>query len=512
MAGKTNEFREAELLLVSRIQENDGNHRKDMDEAEIKELADSIDQVGLIQPIVVRALKTKKYDYKVVAGSRRLAAFQLLKADHIPATIMKGTEADYEMVQIIENCQRKDVTPVEEFHAFMSLYNRKFSAEDIAAQIGKSVQYVYDRMNITRLCDEAVVALHKNILHISQARELMKVPKEIQSDILKVMAIKSGDEVIDFKPAKDFKQQVFSSYQQDLKNAIFDIAKEDLVPNVPACKDCPFRSHNKTLFFQDYQDDCFNTGCYRKKTIAELGLREKALQGDKFEVVRITQLGWTEEDQEEGYIFYSGVREVPESEVKGGYKVKRMALVFNGTQVGYSYPVYTEAELTEIDKRKSKERDDKSEESDAIRTTKTVVMEKLIFQITEKTASNVKTENTNLVKKVVAHQLWNEANVDDLKQVCKRLKWDAKVENEKVTYKNIDYSNYLEFYEQNIRKIKPEQLTELVNWLALSYCTRGDFNSIIVQEAQASKIDVKKVLDDANKLNKTEVVVNDLTE
>lgn len=509
----TNEFKETELLLVSRIKESETNHRVNVESQELRELRDSIEQVGLIQPVVVKEVKLKKYDYEIVAGSRRFAACKLLKMEHIPGIIMSGSESDFEKVQIIENCQRKDVTPVEEHHAFLSLYKKGMTADDIAVQIGKSRPYVYDRMNVSRLNDEAIVHLHAGLLNMSQARELMKIPKELQEKVLNTMALKNGDAIIEFRPTKDFRQEVFSSYKLDLKNAIFDTEKDDLIPEAPSCKECPFRSADQTLFAHEYDNNCYNRDCNRKKTEAELAVREKQFISQGLEVVKATQMGWHDYDKENEYVFYFQLTEVPEDVIKAGYKVSRMALICNGTQLGESYPVYTEAELEEIRQQRDDNAKANSEQFKLENKTKHKVIQNVIFKLSEKFTSAETPSNPDLVKKMLIHRLWDNSNMDDLKQVCKRLKWtvkDEENENELIDYKKLDYSNYWEFYTLNINKLNSEALTEVINWMMLADAANGEYNYLIMSEATKEKIDLAKILEEENKANKTQVKIEDV--
>ncbi len=145
---------QAELIPVASIAVTKGNPRSRFDKALDAELAASVRQVGVLQPILVR--RTDKGWHELVCGHRRLAAAQAAELVEIPAVIRELTDEQVLEIQIIENLQRSDVHPLDEAEAYRQLHERyKHDVARIAGRVGRSVAYVYDRIRLTALTAEA---------------------------------------------------------------------------------------------------------------------------------------------------------------------------------------------------------------------------------------------------------------------------------------------------------------------------------------------------------------------
>jgi len=138
-----------ELELIS-INPNPYQPRREFEESDLKELADSIGEKGLLQPILVR----KHADgYQIVAGERRFRAFQLLKKSTIPAMVREHiSDRDMMELALVENVQRVQLNPVEEAQAYEQLANAcGLTHDEIAAQMGKSRVAVTNTLRLLKL-------------------------------------------------------------------------------------------------------------------------------------------------------------------------------------------------------------------------------------------------------------------------------------------------------------------------------------------------------------------------
>jgi len=140
-----------ELLLTS-IVPNPRQPRRDFDDAQVKELADSIRSEGLLQPIVVRKVKD---GYELIAGERRFRAFKLIGQKTITARILEASDASSAVLALIENLQRADLNAIDEALGFASLM-RDFSLtqEAVADRLGKPRASIANSVRLLALDNE----------------------------------------------------------------------------------------------------------------------------------------------------------------------------------------------------------------------------------------------------------------------------------------------------------------------------------------------------------------------
>ncbi len=144
------------------LKPNPRNPRRDFSDAELGELADSIRQHGVIQPIVVRPVKGAQDRYEIIAGERRWRASQIAGLHEVPIVPVDVSDSDALEIAIIENVQREDLNAMEEAQGYHALANEfKRSQEEIAKIVGKSRSHVANMMRLTKLPAEvqAYIAL-----------------------------------------------------------------------------------------------------------------------------------------------------------------------------------------------------------------------------------------------------------------------------------------------------------------------------------------------------------------
>ncbi|WP_208823218.1 ParB/RepB/Spo0J family partition protein [Bradyrhizobium neotropicale] len=159
------------------LKANPRNPRRSFADAELRELADSIKQRGVIQPIVVRPVKGAQDRYEIIAGERRWRASQLAGLHEVPIVPIEVNDSDALEMMIIENVQREDLNPMEEaqgYHALASEFKR--SQEDIARDVGKSRSHVANMMRLTKLPAEVQAFIASGELSAGHARALIGVP------------------------------------------------------------------------------------------------------------------------------------------------------------------------------------------------------------------------------------------------------------------------------------------------------------------------------------------------
>ena len=159
------------------LKANPRNPRRSFADTELGELADSIKQRGVIQPIVVRAIKGVQDRFEIIAGERRWRASQLAGLHEVPIVPVDVSESDALEIMIIENVQREDLNAMEEAQGYHALADEfKRSQEDIAKIVGKSRSHVANMMRLTKLPAEVQAYIASGKLSAGHARALIGVP------------------------------------------------------------------------------------------------------------------------------------------------------------------------------------------------------------------------------------------------------------------------------------------------------------------------------------------------
>jgi ParB family chromosome partitioning protein len=159
------------------LKPNPRNPRRDFADTELRELADSIRQHGVIQPIVVRPVRSAQDRFEIIAGERRWRASQIAGLHEVPIVPVDVSDADAIEIAIVENVQREDLNPMEEAQGYHVLAGEfKRSQEDIAKTVGKSRSHVANMMRLTKLPAEVQAYIALGQLSAGHARALIGVP------------------------------------------------------------------------------------------------------------------------------------------------------------------------------------------------------------------------------------------------------------------------------------------------------------------------------------------------
>src|SRR6202161_2453789 len=159
------------------LKPNPRNPRREFSDTELGELADSIRQHGVIQPIVARAVKGAHDRYEIIAGERRWRAAQLAGLHEVPIVPVDVSDSDALEIAIIENVQREDLNAMEEAQGYHALVNEfKRTQDEIAKVVGKSRSHVANMMRLTKLPAEVQAYIALGQLSAGHARALIGVP------------------------------------------------------------------------------------------------------------------------------------------------------------------------------------------------------------------------------------------------------------------------------------------------------------------------------------------------
>lgn len=167
-----------EMLSLDLIDDPAAPMRSELTEASVQELAMSIKQVGLIEPIIVKAVNGR---YEVIAGHRRTLACRLAKLPIVPCHIRVANDEQTEMLKIHENMYRQDIKPADEAKHFDYLITKqKLTPPKIAQLINKSPAYVNDRLNILSYPDFLEEAMNAGHISFSVAKEFSRFDDDKQ--------------------------------------------------------------------------------------------------------------------------------------------------------------------------------------------------------------------------------------------------------------------------------------------------------------------------------------------
>ena len=218
-------------LPIEHLVPNLNQPRKDFSTDELNSLASSIEETGIIQPILVR----KNNDiYEIVAGERRWRAAQIAKIHEVPVLIKELTDEEVVKISIIENIQRVDLNPIEEANSYKQLIQDfGYTQEKVSASLGKSRSYIANSLRLLSLPESIIIFLNEGKLTSGHARALVgvknseflarKIIKESLSvrDIENIVkkGLSQSDNTI--KKITSFKKDVDTlNLEQDLKLAL----------------------------------------------------------------------------------------------------------------------------------------------------------------------------------------------------------------------------------------------------------------------------------------------------
>lgn len=175
---------------VSKIVSNPYQPRREFRQEQIMELAHSIRAEGLLQPIVVRK---KGQQFELIAGERRLRAFQFLKIIKIPARIISASDASSAALALIENLQREGLNPIEEAYGFASLVGDfDLTQEETAERVGKGRATVANALRLLNLSEKIQGYIAKGMLSTGHAKVILGLSEPAERELLAQRIIEGG--------------------------------------------------------------------------------------------------------------------------------------------------------------------------------------------------------------------------------------------------------------------------------------------------------------------------------
>ena len=185
-------------IPLVQIGANPDQPRKTFKEAELQDLAASIKEKGVLQPILLRAVKNRPYNYEIVAGERRFRASKMAGLNEIPAVVKSLDDNNAMEISLIENVQRENLDPIEEATAYKNLMDKcGYDMADVSRLIGKSDSYIRNSVRILDLPESVREMVSNGAISASHARTIavaddpVALANEIVSNKLSVADVAS---------------------------------------------------------------------------------------------------------------------------------------------------------------------------------------------------------------------------------------------------------------------------------------------------------------------------------
>lgn len=220
------------LVKITKVEPNRDQPRKNFDEDALLELADSIKQFGLLQPILVQ---DRKDYYEIIAGERRWRAAKLAGLKQIPVIIKNLTEQEIVEISLIENIQREDLNPIEEAQAYKKLLTEfNLKQDEVAERVSKSRTAVTNSMRLLKLTDEVQRMVIDEMISTGHARAILAIenPEEQYATAQKIfdekLSVRDVEKLVKnlHKPAKPKKlddkalELIYREIEEKLKQSL----------------------------------------------------------------------------------------------------------------------------------------------------------------------------------------------------------------------------------------------------------------------------------------------------
>lgn len=187
----------ADLVAIDLIQPNPDQPRKSFSDEEIQDLAASIREKGIIQPLIVRRLGD---GYQIVAGERRWRAAQIAQVHDVPVVVRDYTDLEVLEIAIIENVQRADLNPIEEAAGYRQLMERfGHTQEKLAEALGKSRSYIANLLRLLQLPADVVSMVERGDLSVGHARALITAAQPVvlaQEVVKKGLSVRETEKLV----------------------------------------------------------------------------------------------------------------------------------------------------------------------------------------------------------------------------------------------------------------------------------------------------------------------------
>ena len=423
---------EFQMVPLAALRAPKTNPRRYFDQARFDELKKSVQDHGVLVPLLVRPFDGQRETFEVVAGSRRLKAAQEAKLTEVPVRIRPLTDVQVLEIQVIENLQREDVHPLDEAEGYRTLMERaKYDVQAIADKVGKSASYVYQRLKLTELVEPAKQAFLKDEITAGHAILIARLQAADQKEAL---AASADDDWIDGRRVKTtisvrgLGSWIEQHIHLDLQAAPFRKDDAALVPAAGPCTTCPKRTGFVPQLFPDIKkkDTCTDRRCFHQKLDAFVVRRKEEVHKEAgAALVELSGEFAYGKKHAKGPLPHDRWKEVK----KGSCASAAPGIIVAGHEKGKALTVCADAgckvhrpsyryDASPAEKARTKREAEKHR-------SETTVRGRVLDAVLAKVPAPLKTKDLQLVARASFTRLWHE----DQQKLIARHSWDRKKPN-----------------------------------------------------------------------------------
>ncbi len=265
-------------IPLARLVESPHNPRRRFNEKSLAELAASIEEHGILTPLLARP---QEADFEIAAGHRRYRAAKIAGFVTVPVVIRQMTDQQFMEILTVENLQREDVHAYEEAQGYAELLKLPgYDVTAVAAKIGRSESYVRGRLRLLDLVPEVVEEFLNDGITFAHARLITPLPKDKQAKALKQCFAQFGRNLDkrELLPVAELRGWIRDDEGEDLADAPFSLEDAGLVPEAGACLLCPKSTCSEARLFADDQggETCYDKKCFEEKIEAHIAKLAKS--------------------------------------------------------------------------------------------------------------------------------------------------------------------------------------------------------------------------------------------
>jgi len=318
---------ETKMLLLVELHESPLNPRKHYAEKPLKDLADNIARVGILSPLIVRPSNPSERlavdGYEIGAGHRRYRAAKLAKLQEVPCIIRAMDDTAFLELLTIENLQREDVHALDEGEGYRTLMEKAgYDVDTVAAKVGKSKSYVYQRLKLAELIPDAKKAFLADEVTAGHAVLIARLQPKDQTEAMKrvfdvdgygYLRRAAGEGPRTPCSVRELGQWIQQSIHLDLQGAPWKKDDAALIPAAGACTTCPKRTGFTPDLFPDVakKDTCTDRACFQAKAAAFVAGKVAEAEKDGDKLVRLSSdSSYGAEKKQPGVLFENQYREV----------------------------------------------------------------------------------------------------------------------------------------------------------------------------------------------------------
>jgi ParB family transcriptional regulator, chromosome partitioning protein len=261
-----------QFIQISACVESQTNPRgKKFNGPDFDELVTSIQQKGVLVPVLARSIDGDKYE--IVAGNRRFRAAKQLNFLDVPAYIVEMTDVEAREAQIVENLQRADIHPLEEGKAYRDLIEKSgYDVAAVAAKVGKSETYVRDRLVLTDLVKEGQTAFRDELITVGHASLVARLDDKMQREALDdCLHIEQDPKWRDVPTTAELREWIQRRMYQESMKTPPRVNDEEMKAVLGGCEEC--KGKGGDLFGKNAVDACTNPKCYAQRMAAYIEIQ-----------------------------------------------------------------------------------------------------------------------------------------------------------------------------------------------------------------------------------------------